>query len=68
MKLSAGQLAVLRHVAQNPATCILETAGYTSRSIDFWASLKGASPNSFHSLVKRGLLRVEQDIFHYITE
>lgn len=65
-KLSKGQVAVLRHVQANPATMI--AAMWKNQDHQFWGKLPGASPSTFHSLVRRGLLRVENRDFHYITE
>ena len=67
MKLTKGQIAVLRYCCEHEAVMILNTAGNSFRSRTFWEGLPGAGPATFHSLVRRGLLRVENRHFHFIT-
>lgn len=64
MKLSSGQISLLRYALSHEAIMIRSTA-YDKT---FWDSIPNASPNTFYSLVKKGLMRVEGRHFYFITE
>ncbi len=72
MKLSRGQQAVLDHCRKETAAgrpvLVLEHSGSTFAGREFWNNLPGASPSTFHSLVKRGLLIIENNHFYYFNE
>lgn len=68
MKLNEAQIKALKHLSTHPATVMWETAGYSFKSINFWEELRPAKIQSFRSLVKRGLARIEGEVFYFITE
>ena len=67
-KLNDAQIKALKHLANNPATLMLETCSNTFRGVTFWEELSPATINTFHSLKRRGLAEIQNENFWYISD